>query len=124
MELTGFIYKKIAPQTVGKNNNTKASIILRIENSINGETYVNYAQLDFWNKKADLLANFEPEQLVTVAFNVKGAISLRQDGTEGVINNLDAWRIELKGIGRVPAQKHQPAPQTQPVTFDLDKSPF
>ena len=105
LKITGKIHRLYPPMQVN-DKFKKREFVIEIAEVINGETYSQLVKFQCCQNKVDILNAFQLGQLVTVHFNLKGQMTLKE-GKELFFSNLDCWKVE------VPQSQQQQAPPQQ-----------
>lgn len=121
--LTGELY--IRSETINKGSTEKPFHLrtFAIRQETRNPDYPNYIKFQLINDRCDLIRGFKKGETITVFFDVKGNLSVK-DGSEMIFTNLSAWKI-LAGTHTSPAgnsrtsapmpdEKDEPKAQAQP----------
>lgn len=98
LKIKGKVYK-INPREQKTETFTVQTVILDCTETVNGQTYTNYVQVQFANRNCDLVNGMQVGQMVTIHFDLRG--QLWQDKC---ITNLNGWKVEIDSAGNVNYQ--------------------
>lgn len=109
LQLTGKLISGTATEKKTDTFSVRTFVLELTETGANGMVFTNLAQFQLVNAQCAILDQFQPGQMVTVNFNVRG-----QAWNDKVITNLNAWKIEhAQQVAAQPAPQHM-APAHQP----------
>ena len=113
LELTGTLIHVTESQKVG-DSNSKMTFVMEY-----GAEYPKRAAFDLWNDKMEKIVGYSIGDKITVSYNIDSRSFKRKDGTNGIITNLQAWKIEGD---KQPKQQPKETAMGQPKK--LDDLPF
>ena len=90
MEITGKIKKIEETKTFGASGFRKREMVLTTN-----EQYPQMLLVEFVQDKCDLLNNFQIDQDVKIAINLRGREWINPQGEAVYFNSIQGWRIEI-----------------------------
>lgn len=132
MELVG-IFKKASNIKTFESGFTVQEFYLDNQNfnQSTGELYSNHLKFQLIGDKTNLISNIKPGDRIKVFFRIKGQTFIKEDGTKGHAQNLNAWKVEAvqstnttQAPPSTPTPKPQQAPEPKVEEEEDDDLPF